>query len=163
MATEVLVVIGFLAMIPMFTARYRSKRHWVEIIAIGNVIVTLSGGLFPAGFFGWHGLLFMFTLQIPAYLVLLFGLTWLIYGRWSDVYAPRRRFVVETTLRTRLALNELWYGMVPTPGFADRNPDREVVSIEFADATKMVVRLTTWVPPAPEPVKSCCISTRSRR
>lgn len=144
--TEIFVVVGFLSLIPLFTAKYRSKRHWIEIAAIGNFIVTFAGFMDPSGFFGWHDVMFMLTLQIPAYGALVFGLGQLIYGHWSDAYVPRRPVVVETRLRTRLPLADLWYGIVPTPGFADRNPDREVMSIEYADATKTVVRLVTWVP-----------------
>ena len=146
-ATEALVVLFFLAMIPLFVARYRAKRHWVELTALGNLIVTFAGDVHPSGFFGWHDVTFMLTLQIPAYLGIVVGLKALIYGRWSDDYAPRRRFVVKARLQSRISLHDLWYGTIPTPGFLDHNPDREVVSIEFADASKKVIRLTTWVPP----------------
>jgi len=146
-ATETLLALAFLALIPVFTAHFRAKRHWVEITAIGTLVVTLTGSLFPSGVFGWHGPAVMLLLQIPAFCALLLGLKQLIYGPWSDSFAPRRRYLVKTTLCSRLPVDELWYGMVPTPGFADRNPDRDVVSIEFADACKSVVRLTTWVPP----------------
>ncbi|MCB1328172.1 MAG: hypothetical protein KDK28_01310 [Maritimibacter sp.] len=145
--TEALVVAGFLASIPLFTARFRAKRHWVELIALGNLIVTFAGDVWPEGFFGWHDVAFMLTLQIPAYMGIVTGLNALIYGKWSEVYGPRRRFMVRTTLRSRLPLHDLWYGMVPTPGFLEHNPDREVVSIEFADASRKNVRLTTWMPP----------------
>lgn len=145
--SEVLVVLAFLALVPILTYRFRSKRHWVELVSLGNVIVTAHGHFWPGGFFGWTDVLFMLTLQIPAYIGLLAALRIALYGRWSDALTLRHSIVVSATLRTRLPLTDLWYGMVPTPGFADHNPDREVVSIQFADTTKRLIRLVTWMPP----------------
>ncbi|MCB1357547.1 MAG: hypothetical protein KDK53_13975 [Maritimibacter sp.] len=146
-ATEILVVAFFLATIPLFTTRFRSKRHLVELTAIGNLIVTFSGDMWPDGMYGWHDVGFLLTLQIPVFFVLIAGLNLLLYRQWSEIYLPRRKFVARTKLRSQLSLHDLWYGMVPTPGYIDYNPDREVVSIEYADASRKNVRLTTWRPP----------------
>jgi len=137
----------FLLLIPLFTARLKAHRHWIEIIALGLFSVTLTRWLYPGGIFGWHGPAFLLAVQGPAVIGVFLGLRLVIHGHWSDRFSPRHPYLVETTLRSHLSLQELWYGFVPTPGFADRNPDRAVVSVEFADATKQVVRLTTWEPP----------------
>lgn len=147
-ATAVIApVLGLVALIPLVTARMKTRRHWIEIIALGAFLVTLTGWLYPGGVFAWHGLAFLAAVQLPATIGLIFGLKVLIYGRWSDRFARRHPYLVEATLRTRVPLKDLWYGFVPTPGFVDRNPDSEVVSVEFADPSKQVVRLTTWSPP----------------
>lgn len=146
-ASEVLVAGAFLGLIPVLTFRFRGMRHWVEIVALGKFVVTLHGHLLPGGVFGWHDVLTMLFFQIPGYFGLLIALRTMLYGRWSDPLTLRRRVVVTAKLRTWMPIKELWLGVVPTPGFIAHNPVREVVSIQFADISKRVVRRLTRIPP----------------
>lgn len=146
-ASTPLLGLGLVALIPVFTARLKSRRHWVEIFIVAGLIAVLSGRMVALGVFGWHDRAFLFLVQAPAIVVLLFGLWALVHGGWSDRSAWRPAHLVEATLHSRAPLEALWYGFVPTPGFGDHNPDRDVVSIEFADADRRSVRLTTWTPP----------------
>lgn len=146
---EFLVIVGFIALTPMISIFAPRRRHWGEIIALGNPILTFCGTTWPDSVFGWHGLGTGFAINMLAFTGLVIGLHVLIYGKWSDGFARRVTMIAHAHARSRLTARTLWPGLVPVPGQRNRLPDPDIVSIDYLDAARSVIRLITWTPDTP--------------
>jgi len=148
--SELLVMLALLAAIPAITVYLPKQRHWIEIVLAGTVLHLGLGHLFPGSLYDPRGAWGNSPLAGLAYAVTVLSTGIVLYGRWSDRFAPLLSPIrSRARLRSRLGLRALWYGLVPTPGQIDRNPDAEVVSIDYADAERRTIRLVTWLPPRP--------------
>lgn len=147
--TKVLAVVPLLLAIPLVTILAPKHRHWIEVVVLGTFLHLLLDRLLPGSIFDHEGARGSVTTTAIVYPLTLISTGALFYGRWSDRIGRVFRYRATAHLHSRLSPRLLWYGLVPIPGHLDRNPDAEVVSIEFADATRRVIRLVTWVPPRP--------------
>ncbi|MEC7761027.1 MAG: hypothetical protein VX874_03820 [Pseudomonadota bacterium] len=122
-------------------------RFVIEIAAVSNFVFVALGRLFPGSNFNLANpeLNFASSLLLYALLAVAFGR--LATGHWSDTLPHIRRKTIARSYST-LSAKDLWYGLVPTPGHLDESPDPEVVSIDYADPSRRVVRLLNWLPPA---------------
>lgn len=150
MRAEFIVMLTMLATIPVITIYIPKQRHWIEIVLAGTVLHLGLGHLLPGSIYDLRGAWGNSGLALLAYVVTVLTTRIVLYGRWSDRFTagfPKYRGTAR--MRSRLTSRQLWFGLVPTPGQVDQNPDAEVVSIDYADAELRTIRLVTWLPPRP--------------
>lgn len=140
-----LAVLGFVLAVSLNWPRHRFA---VETVALGNVIFIACGRIWPWANFNlanpevnWLSAFILYTLTLGA-------VRYVFYGRWADRFRRPGVVVARASAWSELTAQELWYGLVPTPGHLDECADSEVVSIDYADRTRRVVRLVNWMPPA---------------
>lgn len=144
--TEFVIVLFLLPGIPLVTIFAPRQRHWIEVVLLGTFVHLVLGHLLPGSLYDHRGPWGYTPLAFFTYGVTIATVGIGIYGRWSDRFAPRRALPARAFACSGLDARRLWFGLVPTPGHADRNPDPEVVSVEYADAARRIVRLITWQP-----------------
>ncbi len=144
--TQGLLLLGLFPIVPLISMYFAKGRQLLEILALADLCFATTGRIFPGGIADVGQANPDYFLGVLFYSVLV-GLCYqLIYGRWSDRLPRQKRIVRDATMRSHLELQPLWFGLVPTPGYADRSPDPDVVSIEYADADRRTVRLMAWTP-----------------
>jgi len=145
--TELLTTLGLLAAIPLITLILPRRRHWIEVVLVGMLLFLGLGALFPHSAFAYGGP-WGFGLPISAAFWGCVAIARVaLYGHWSDRYLNRISFTQRAQAHSLLDRRSLWYGLVPTPGHLDKNPDPDIVSIDYADASHRIIRLVTWMPP----------------
>lgn len=143
-----LVAIGALLVLASVVAvtlpRYRFA---VEIGALSNLAFVALGRLLPSSNFNIDhpGVQPLSVLVLYGFTVV--GVCAVLTGSWSDRIAPTRS-TARARATSHLPPKDLWYGLIPTPGHLDMSPDPEVVSIDYADPARRVIRLLNWLPPA---------------
>ncbi len=145
-ATALLLIAGLMICTPFVAMRFPKSRHMLEIVAVADLLFALTGWLLPTSAAN-------FTQAHPDYLLgwalyssMIILVYFTLYGRWSD-RLPRPNVTMRVShMRTKLDLPTLWYGLVPTPGYADRVPEPDVVAVEYASSDKRLIRLVTWRP-----------------
>ncbi len=144
--TALLLMVGLLICMPLVAMRFPKSRHMLEILAIADLMFALTGWLLPtsvANFMQAHPNYLLGWLLYSATIILVY---FALYGQWSD-RLPRSSVTTRASnIRTKLDLPTLWYGLVPSPGYADRVPEPDVVAVEYASSDKRSVRLVTWRP-----------------
>lgn len=144
--SELLVFIGVVIAMPLIATFLPRYRHLLEIFAVSDLLFSTLGWVYPqsvANFATVENHVLQSTL---LYIVMMMLVYYFFYGRWSDSLPSPRTVYGTAHLRSKLDLPALWFGLVPTPGHADRVPEPDVVAIEYTDATHKSVRLITWTP-----------------
>lgn len=144
--SEFLIFIWLVISMPVTVAIAPKLRHMLEVVALTDLLFSITGHVFPNSYanletFGGH--IFETLVLYHLALVLVY---YALNGQWSDRLPRPKKVVRRAHLRTKLDLPVLWFSMVPTPGHADRTPEPDVVSIEYADNDRRTVRLITWTP-----------------
>jgi hypothetical protein len=146
--SEVMISIAIICALPLVTHYLPRKRHAVELAALSNLAFVLMGRAFPASNFNLANPEVNWLSATILYACTIAGVALLIWGRWSDRLIKPRRLTLHAHGYSQLSARELWYGLVPTPGHLDECSDPEVVSIEYADISRRVIRQIHWVPPS---------------
>ncbi|MEJ1992721.1 MAG: hypothetical protein P8X50_13775 [Maritimibacter sp.] len=144
--TEAIVFIWVVLSMPLVAIHRPRLRYWLEVIALADLIFCLTGLPFPIALLSFHASTQTLILSLGVYSSLVGLIYVLIYGSWSDRFLPHLDATVSAKTLTKLDLPVLWYGMVPTPGYANRLPEPDVVAVEYADPSHKSVRLITWTP-----------------
>jgi hypothetical protein len=147
--TEILATLPLLIAIPLITIYQPKHRHWIEIAMLATFLHLALGHLLPGSVYDHRGPWGYTPVAFLAYFVTIAVTAQVLYGHWSDRFAPPYPVIAQAHACSALDSRHLWYGLVPTPGHGDKNPDPKVVSIEYADATRRSVRLITWEPGQP--------------
>lgn len=121
-------------------------RFAVEVAAVSNFVFVGLGHLLPTSNFNLANPHLNPASAVLLYLFVIVVMHTALNGRWSDRFTPIRRRTVARATST-LSAKDLWYGLVPTPGHLDEIPDADVVSIDYADPSRRVIRLLNWRPP----------------
>ncbi len=147
--TQGLLLFVLFPIVPLISMHFSKGRRFLEILALADLFFATTGQLFPGSIADVSQANPDYMLGGLFYSVLVVLCSQLVYGRWSDRLPRPKRIVRDATMRSHLELQPLWYGLVPTPGYADRSPDPDVVAIEYTDADRRTVRLVAWRPDMP--------------
>lgn len=125
---------------------FPAYRFMVEVAGLSNFVFVGLGHLLPQSNFNLANPQGNIGSATLLYIFIVIVIHAILTGRWSDRLTPVRRRA-HATAHSTLSARDLWYGLVPTPGHLDASPDPEVVSIDYADPSRRVIRLLNWLPP----------------
>ncbi|MBV7379555.1 hypothetical protein [Maritimibacter dapengensis] len=144
--SETLIMIAIIAALPLVTCTFPKQRHAVELAAISNLVFVAIGRFFPN---------LNFNLANPAvnplsalllYLVVIALSALLLRGSWSDRFRKPGTMTETARAYSSLTVEQLWFGLVPMPGHMDKCPDPNIISVEFADPGRRIIRVVSWQP-----------------
>lgn len=145
--SEILSIFPILAAIPFVTLRFRRHRHWIEVVFLGTFLYLALARALPDSPWDYGGIYGLTPVGALAYASSIWAARQFLYGHWADRFTRPGKIAFSAKAHSRLPVDALWYGLVPTPGQLERNPDPEVVSIDYASADRRTIRLVTWQPP----------------
>lgn len=145
--TEVLVMVAIIGALPLVIYYFPKQRHAIELAGIANLAFVLVGRAFPESNFNLANPHVNWISAMILYALVILATSLVIWGRWSDRFRKPGQMTLTAHAYSSLPTKALWYGLVPTPGHIDECPDPEVVSIDYADPGRRVIRLINWLPP----------------
>jgi hypothetical protein len=148
-SAELALMLGLLLAMPLVAIWARKWRFMIEVMALAALLFALTGRALPGSAADLSAPQPAPLAPLALFAAMIVVTSYLLYGRWSDRFVPRHGPRFTARGRSRLEAGQLWVGLFPTPGQAHRNPDPEVMSIEYADRARRMLRLITWMPPHP--------------
>lgn len=145
--SETIMASLWIACLPLISVHLPKKRFLIEVTALGNLVFVIIGHLAPWANFNLANPNVDWISATVLYGLTLYAVHYLTWGRWSDRFKPTKPMRLRSTTHSKLDIKDLWLGLLPTPGHIERCPDPEVVSIDYADGNRKVVRLVNWMPP----------------
>lgn len=145
--SESLAAGALILAMPLVSAFVPDHRYLIELGAVSNLLFVLMGRVFPLSNFNLASEQVDFLSSAVLYGLTVTAVQVLVRGRWSDRFGPRTPVRLTARATTPVGRRALWFGLVPTPGHLEDNPDPSVVAIDYLDANRRIVRMIHWMPP----------------